>query len=216
MDKGASPLATGPSQVEPVPVSPFRASVPSAASLKKQRLSAYPVFERGPSALDVLAAAGFSRADAKDALSALARGGYVIGPKMPTNAMLLAYLNAHGQFPRNPETILRAICKARKRWQAMGEAGTSAAFSNRFSNNDDQGNHIEAGMAPTRPLDLSDLDAAIRSGIRRADTEGFREGAETAHTQAIEARRAETLGSVHESAVGKADAPEKDPNHDQR
>ena len=29
-DGGASPLATGPSQVEPVPVSPLRASVPSA------------------------------------------------------------------------------------------------------------------------------------------------------------------------------------------
>lgn len=29
-DGGASPLATGPSQVEPVPVSTLRASVPSA------------------------------------------------------------------------------------------------------------------------------------------------------------------------------------------
>lgn len=34
--------------------------------------------------------------------------------------------------------------------------------------------------------------------------------------QAIEARRAETLGSACESAVGKADAPKKDHNHDQR
>lgn len=33
MDKGASPTATGPSQVEPVPVSPLRASVPSADEL---------------------------------------------------------------------------------------------------------------------------------------------------------------------------------------
>lgn len=32
MDKGASPMATGPSQVEPVPVSPLRASVPSASN----------------------------------------------------------------------------------------------------------------------------------------------------------------------------------------
>lgn len=30
-------------------------------------------------------------------------------------------------------------------------------------------------------------------------------------TQAIEARRAETLGSVHESAVGSADAPDPNP-----
>lgn len=40
MDKGASASQTGPSQVEPVPVSPLRASVPSAEVFIRESLKA--------------------------------------------------------------------------------------------------------------------------------------------------------------------------------
>ena len=59
------------------------------SALAKERLSAYPVFDRERCALDVLRDAGFSTDDARKAIKALAMGGFYVAPRVPTNAMLI-------------------------------------------------------------------------------------------------------------------------------
>ena len=66
---------------------------------------------------------------ALEALRVLAKAGWYLGPHEPTNAMLLAYLEAIGRMPSKPATVINSIAKARRRWKAMGEKGTQVALS---------------------------------------------------------------------------------------
>lgn len=89
-----------------------------------------PIFDEPMPAVDVLAhATGLAPDAARDGLLALIRAGYVIGPRDPTNAMLLAYMQSYGQEATNPATVITAIAKARRRWRAMGDKGSAMAVS---------------------------------------------------------------------------------------
>jgi len=65
------------------------------------------------------------------ALRALVKGGYGIGPRNPTNGMLVGYMEALTP-PRGYEQVITAIGKARVRWQAMLAHGTEMALSRKF------------------------------------------------------------------------------------
>jgi hypothetical protein len=89
-----------------------------------------PVLDEPESAPKVLAEAlGITPRQAREGLRALVKAGYVIGPREPTNAMLLAYITSYGQVPVNPATTITAVGKARRRWQAMAEQATAVALS---------------------------------------------------------------------------------------
>ncbi len=89
------------------------------------------IYERpDKAALDIVAnAISCDIKTARNVMSALVKGGYFIAPRNPTNHMLEAYIRSYGPLPTNPATMLTAVGKARKRWQAMGSAGTAMALS---------------------------------------------------------------------------------------
>lgn len=92
------------------------------------------LFDTSPSAAQVLA--DHLKIDhdvALEALRALVKAGWYLGPREPTNAMLVAYLEAVGRPPVKRDTILNALAKARKRWKAMALAATRAALSRRLT-----------------------------------------------------------------------------------
>lgn len=89
-----------------------------------------PVYERPVPAICVLAdALGIDHEAAERGLKALVIGGYVIAPRLPTNAMLDAYLRAYGTAPSTPRSAIIGIGKARVRWAAMADKGTQMALS---------------------------------------------------------------------------------------
>jgi len=75
---------------------------------------------------------GISQEQAVSVLRALVRAGYVVAPRVPTDPMLSAYMACLNSPPSNHRTVLTNITKARKRWAAMGLAGTKVALSHRF------------------------------------------------------------------------------------
>ena len=81
-----------------------------------------------PARLILARALGISTDEAGLALSALIEGGYGIAPRLPTNGMLCAYIEATYPATRH-EAVITAISKARIRWQAMLEQGTAMAMS---------------------------------------------------------------------------------------
>jgi hypothetical protein len=88
------------------------------------------VYDKPPPAVGVLAAAlNISIPEAKAALRELISAGYVIAPREPTNSMLVAYFESYGKVATNPNTFVVGIGKARRRWAAMGKAGTAVALS---------------------------------------------------------------------------------------
>lgn len=83
-----------------------------------------------PCAIDVFArATGVDHKLVRSGLIALARAGFVVAPREPTNSMFDAYLRALRTLPTNPSTVVRNIGKARLRWKAMAEAGMKIALS---------------------------------------------------------------------------------------
>jgi hypothetical protein len=72
---------------------------------------------------------GITPARAREALRSLVAAGYVIGPREPTNAMLLAYITSYGEVPVNPSSVITAVGKARRRWRAMADKATAMALS---------------------------------------------------------------------------------------
>ena len=88
------------------------------------------IFDESPSAIKVIAdKLGITQEAAREALVALVKAGWYIGPREPTNDMLVAYLGAIGQIATNPTTVANSMAKARRRWKAMGESATRAALS---------------------------------------------------------------------------------------
>lgn len=156
MDKGASASQTGPSQVEPVPVSPLRASVPSALTLDE-------VFAN----LDV-------HAEAEEGLA--------------TDWILLA-VDRHGEaFVLDADEGFWHVDLLTELWAC--------------DNQIDYPSGLEAGLYLMTNIVIApdfDGDPTFKGSFQPLATKA----------QAMEARRAETQsGSVHESAVGNADAPE--------
>ena len=89
-----------------------------------------PVLDEPEAASAVLARAlGVTPSRARDGLRALVAAGYVIGPREPTNAMLLAYITSYGEVPVNPASTITAVGKARRRWRAMADKATAMALS---------------------------------------------------------------------------------------
>lgn len=84
-----------------------------------------------PARLILARALGVSTDEAGLALAVLIEGGYGIAPRLPTNGMLAAYIEATAPA-RNHEAIITAIGKARVRWQAMLEQGTAMAMSLKY------------------------------------------------------------------------------------
>lgn len=76
-------------------------------------------------------ALGISHEDAGRAMQALIEGGYGIAPRLPTNGMLAAYIEATTPATGH-EPVITAISKARVRWQAMLDQGTAMAMSRKF------------------------------------------------------------------------------------
>ena len=91
-----------------------------------------PLLDEVEPAIHILAKSlGITQSKAREALRDLVKAGYVVGPREPTNAMLLAYITSYGQLPVNPATTITAIGKARRRWQAMADRATAMALSMR-------------------------------------------------------------------------------------
>lgn len=110
-----------------------------------------PVYPKPPPAVDVLREAlGVDTPTAQTALKALAKAGYIVAPRLPTNGMLDAYLRAYGSPPRTAHSAIVGIGKARVRWAAMAERGMAMAFSLKRVNGRDtdrnpKGENGEAG-----------------------------------------------------------------------
>lgn len=100
-----------------------------------------------PARLILARALGVTADEAGLALVALVEGGYGIAPRLPTNGMLAAYLEATTP-PRNHEAVITAIGKARARWQAMLEQGTAMSLSRRY---------IRSAQAPVGSADAPEL-----------------------------------------------------------
>ncbi len=64
----------------------------------------------------------------RDAVIEIAKAGYVIAPREPTNAMLVAYLESYGQTASNVDSVIIALGKARLRWKAMADSGMRASL----------------------------------------------------------------------------------------
>lgn len=91
---------------------------------------ANPIYDAPEPAIAVMArAAGVTHEEARNLLIALVRAGYFVAPRQPINAMLDAYLNSYGTPPSTTHSAITGIGKARKRWAAMGTAGTKMALS---------------------------------------------------------------------------------------
>ncbi len=105
-------------------------SIPtSRAQFKTNQLYASPE----QSAIDVLVQeTGCTTEAALETLRALVRGGWVIAPREPSNAMLEAYMASYGQKPTQTSSTITALGKARRRWLAMASTGTAMALSRRF------------------------------------------------------------------------------------
>jgi hypothetical protein len=74
-------------------------------------------------------AASCSKGNARDALRALLSAGFVIAPRVPTNNMVAAYIDAYGTKPKTSHSMIRAIMKAKLRWSAMATEGCKIAAS---------------------------------------------------------------------------------------
>lgn len=112
---------------EPHSVSAVPASIPSRG---RHRHSDDPVYPVCRPAIDVLReAANLTQHDARAALRALVKAGYVVAPREPTNSMLDAYMHALRSQPSTTRSCILNVAKARKRWLAMGGAGTQVAMS---------------------------------------------------------------------------------------
>lgn len=98
------------------------------------------IFSRPPSAITVLGEAlGISREEARLALQKVVASGYYIAPREPSNSMFHAYLTSYGMTAKTRGSIIVGIAKARKRWHAMGSAGTRLALSWRTVNEQGDG-----------------------------------------------------------------------------
>lgn len=138
-------------------------------------LSRNPVYDEPPSAIDVLAEAlGVTNAQAREGLRALVKAGYVIGPREPTNAMLLAYVECYGQPPISMETMITDVGKARMRWRAMGDKATAMAMSTR---------RVGKGDAAPAPKDTGSPGRA-KGGRARAERLSPERRSEIARTAA--------------------------------
>lgn len=88
------------------------------------------MFDAPEPALAVVSdALGLKTTDARRLLKKLAKAGWVVVPREPTNAMLFAYISAYGRPPTKASTVIHGIGKARKRWKAMAGAGMRLAMS---------------------------------------------------------------------------------------
>lgn len=87
-------------------------------------------------------ASGLDTQKSREVIRALIDAGYFVAPRVPTNAMLLAYIESYGQLPKNPKTIITAVGKAKRRWQAMGSMGTAMAMSLKRCLNDEKAETI--------------------------------------------------------------------------
>jgi len=198
VDKGASASQTGPSQVEPVPVSPLRASVPSAFPLVVSAVPngltwAYKVSLRGGHEEHIWSLVGERGGIHVNAWLAPPIKGYYAEHRW------LGGIEGHSPIPREyeSETPSHEHC-----WLIDGPCwhdGSSLQFSEQ--------------LAPWFP-------AAGEQMTERQHVDVLREMVSRYHSwlpeaQAIEARRAETgTGSVYESAVAKpcAQSPAGDPS----
>ena len=89
-----------------------------------------PVYDAPECASDVVARTiDITPRQARKALVALVRAGYVIAPREPSNAMLDAYIRSYGAVSMRPSGIITGIGKARKRWSAMATQGVKIALS---------------------------------------------------------------------------------------
>src|SRR5690349_204670 len=99
-------------------------------SYPRHKITEAQIFERPTPAIVVLAESlRISHHAAREALQALVEAGYVVAPRLPTNAMLNAYLEAYGTEPTRVQSCIIGIGKARKRWAAMADKGTQMALS---------------------------------------------------------------------------------------
>ena len=71
---------------------------------------------------------GADKEAVREAIIELARAGYVIAPREPTNAMLVAYLESYGHTATSVGGVITAVGKARQRWKAMADSGMRAAL----------------------------------------------------------------------------------------
>lgn len=143
-----------------------------------------PVLDESEPAVTVLARQlGISHRQAREALRALVKAGYVIGPREPTNAMLLAYITSYGQVPVNPATTITAVGKARRRWQAMADKATAMALSTKRLACAEETPQAAGGRArarnltPARRSDIARKAARTRWGIEGGD--GSEDGEKT-------------------------------------
>jgi hypothetical protein len=81
-----------------------------------------------PAAMLLAQAANISPQKAVSILRDIVKAGWVIAPRHPTNAMLAAYMEALTP-PVSHRTAIVNVGKAKKRWAAMGIAGTKVALS---------------------------------------------------------------------------------------
>lgn len=111
---------------------PVASAVPaSIPSVLPERLRSC-IYEGPRSAVFPLAAAlEIEASEALTILRAIVDCGFVIAPREPTDAMLVAYFDAYGARPQSPNSVIRGIGKARLRWREMGRAGTAVALSRR-------------------------------------------------------------------------------------
>lgn len=114
-------------------------------SFKNRRFAE--VYGTPPCATDILAAAlGIDHDAARTGLIALIKSGFFIGPREPTNSMLVAYMEAIYPAPSTPSSSAQAVGNARRRWRAMAIAGTAIAMSKA---NSERGGMVDAaGLNP--------------------------------------------------------------------
>lgn len=187
MDKGASASQTGPSQVEPVPVSPLRASVPSAG-VNEMLAEVYRATEKFPTW-------------PTDPLHALAVLGEEYGEL--NKAVLQAVYEPHKSSPVDV------------REEAIQCAAMAVRFlmSLQVYRYDECEQHLQAEYCDHCGADRDARSAycAPPFDVKPHEWTGKHPADRRRAAQAIEARRAETQGgSVHESAV-RQDAPNSTP-----
>lgn len=96
----------------------------------RSQFSVNQVFDELKPAVEILSNhLGITKKEAQEALITLVKEGYFLGPREPTNSMLAAYIRSYGEIPRNPETVITAVGKAKRRWKAMAAEGTAMALS---------------------------------------------------------------------------------------
>lgn len=88
------------------------------------------IFDPPPSPISIMTEIGIDEKMARAALHAMVKAGYYIAPRNPSNAMLVAYMEAMApHVTKNIRTMMVNVGKAKLRWKAMGESGTRLALS---------------------------------------------------------------------------------------